>query len=496
VKDWEVEVRLEKERTALGEPIIVFATATARGRGNLTRCALTPGQPNAPTLELRRNGGAPEQVRFPREPGGVRSRFPGIVRPGDVVEANFDLRQVRELGAGAYEAVLELADGSRSAPFRFVVEDARSLLWATAPSDPTGVGGRVFARVGRSTSGPRLVVTRRELDDRVTVDLGPVVGEGKLAVSVQSPDLPDKRQWVVLMSGRTLARTFVDAEPYAHGFAPAPIPAEATELVGALGGTRVAPSPPPRPKVPADGRIRIFDETPWPELHVLLASRPSSGPSRLFGVTLAPSVSSTPAIATCDLPRRFLAGAAVPLSPTSRFAFAAVPGDKGAGIELLAFAWNASGFGPQVRLARSPGALLALDAVALESGGARAAVLVVERREKEKDDALFVREARVDPKGVVQELPPRLVASGEPIKVLANARLRLAGDRAVHVLATHTKLRQSVLIEEGADEPWPVKVPEGAPWDLEILPSGGLGVVFLDPDRGVSSETIEPPEGR
>jgi hypothetical protein len=491
VEDWSVSARVDKDRYSPGEPILVLVSA--RARRSARRPALAPGEPFPPVLEVRKNGGPLERVPLPGLEGGALPRETPFVPGGDAVEGGFDLEPVVQPGTGTYEVVLELRDRSRSAPFKFAVERAPPVASATACMNATGVGARSFARVEALASSPRALLTRPAFRARQTLDLGTVPRAAAIRVSVQPEETADGRTWVVLLAGRSLLRTFADAEPRVYAFGPVEAPEGVLELVAALGGALVDPSPPPPLPVESDGRIHVPDEEPWPELHVLLASRPTSGPSRLFGVALAPSVASAPVTATCDLPRRFLAGAAVPLSPTSRFAFAAVPGDKGAGIELLAFAWNASGFGPQVRLARSSGALLALDAVALESGGARAAVLVVERREKEKDDALFVREARVDPTGVVQELPPRLVASGELIKTLSNVRLRIVGPRGVHVLATHTKLRQSVLIEEGADEPWPVKVNGGAPWDLEVLPNGGLVAISLDPERGVVTEPIEAP---
>jgi hypothetical protein len=497
--NWDVRAGTTRERFALGEPILILVSARSISQGALRRPALDSGAEGETRLWVARDGGPSQPVALPG-PGEVPPRDDPPVLPGETASGWIDLGSIFPIVAGTYEVSVDLGEGSRSAPVRFVVERARVLASATAPLDPTAVGRRAFAHSQPREGGPHLILTRTRLKEPETFDLGLVREDAKLAVSVPAFEAVDGREWVAVVSSRSLERVFVDAEPCVHRFPPIDLPADATVLLAALGGEPVAPAPPPRPPIEPDGRVHAADPEPWPTLHLLLASRPQRGPAQLFGIAIAPSVSAVPAVATRDLPGALLAGAAVPLTATNRLALAAVP--EKAGLELLGLSWNAlswspAGFGAPFRILGSPGRLVALDAVALgDTPGARTAVLVFERREKEKDDALFLREARVDPSGIVQELPPRLVASGERSKTLSNLRVRLSGARGVFVLGTRTADRRNVLVQDEGEEPWPVNVPVGVPWDLEVRPNGALVALFVDPERGVSSETIEPPGPR
>jgi hypothetical protein len=486
--NWEVGVALERARFVAGEPIVVSVAARALQANEAI--ALAPGQSDPPLLEIRRDGGAPERVALRGAEGGRQRRPTKLVEAGDTIEGSFDLAEAVQPTPGSYEAVLELSDRSRSEPFQFVVEPARGLVWTVAPSDPTGAFRRVFARLEERSPEPRIVLTRPRRRERETLELGVAPRDARLAVSVPSPDVPDARQWVIFLAGRSLVRSFVDSEPYVHRFEPVELPADATELVAALGGAAVAPSPPPRPESEPDGRARVFDEEPWPELHVLLVARPRGAPSRLFAVTIAPAVGAVPKISTRDLPGPFLGGAAVPLSGANRLALAAVTSGK-SDVSLVALAWNAAGLGAPFVLVRSPGRFQSMDAVVLPEGaGTRAAILAIERREKEKDEALFVREARVDASGVVQERPPRLVVSGDRLRELTGLRIRLAGEDGTYVLASRTSDGRALVLAPETDEPMETAVPKGATWDLE-LDGGSLAAIFLDPERGVVSEPIK-----
>lgn len=483
---FEVAAKLDKPRFALDEAV-PLAVAAVNLSGGLLSAPVIESEGGTVSLELRRGAGPVELFRPGRNLGG-HGMAPPLIGRNQASRGVLDVKHLAgPLAAGRYEvaAVVELT-GDRSKPVEFVVERAPLRAAVAMPVSGTGEDSRQVLRLEARGGGAELVLVRpgggHDDAGREAIHLGPVPAAATIALSVSPPPLLDERAWAVALDGTRLVRRFTDRGLGAHSLPDVAVPANGARLVGALGGSLETPAPPPVFERGAD-----FD--PWPRLHVALLAGDAGTGVELLALDVGPGASSVPAWHRARLATAPSGARACALDGTLRYVFVASSAEADR-VRIDATPWTAAGLGAPVRVLETRGALL--DMETLVSPGGDEARVVCLLALSEPEGALVLESARIDARGAVVRLAPRLLLREQRPDDMEQPRLRLVWEEEAYLLA-RTAAGDPILVLPGTREPWAVPVRRDAWWDIEVA-VGRVNALSVDEERGLVAEPLEPPD--